>query len=625
MGPEAAIPMFDHNRASQLAYGAEEDLMNELNLDQVWEINLDPILRDIGTSVSLTPFDQPMQRFLHEPSKPLCEARTYGAYQQYIPYGAPQQEPHGPQTYPYLYQARRGSPSLSYERSSISSAMSPPMESDWVPETISTSPEYNPYAMSRAPSSSQGQVENIWDSVYGNGHSQGSGSCINMRELQPFPNPEEVTFEDHFSSGVNINNTNPQSSQQQLNGACNYLAVPTHPQLENIPPSKSNVNDYSTQYQEPDPNDHIDSTDMDDDSGSSADEEIESKIAQAEAAADAHDSTYHPRASNRTLNMRRRHRNTRPMPSPYAKPSSHKSISKVSRPRASQSSSSRSSNSKAAIKMDKKGPHACTSQACKQLPPFSSVVEFEKHNKTVHSKRYICTFAFAGCPSIFNSKNEWKRHCTSQHLGLEEWECTECLPHTNGRSSTSGMTNTTSNSSSGSLGASGEIGASGGNGKGHGSSRPGTFNRKDLFTQHLRRMHAPANVKRNQKTTPHWEARLLALQTAGHRSRRRAPEHVGCSVCGTDYVGRAAWDGMMECLAKHAEAGGESTPSASSGVNQLVLAWAVHEGVVTTDGASGWNLVGGKSESRARQPEVDRRGYDNVYEDGYEDAEGEEE
>ena len=66
---------------------------------------------------------------------------------------------------------------------------------------------------------------------------------------------------------------------------------------------------------------------------------------------------------------------------------------------------------------------------------------------------FVCPLAPYGCRRTFTSKNEWKRHIYSQHICQGFWRCDLCP----------------------------EIAPSRG---------PNDFNRKDLFTQHLRRMHS---------------------------------------------------------------------------------------------------------------------------------------
>lgn len=63
---------------------------------------------------------------------------------------------------------------------------------------------------------------------------------------------------------------------------------------------------------------------------------------------------------------------------------------------------------------------------------------------------FTCPLTPYSCPKTFTSKNEWKRHVLTQHLLLGFWRCDLCPDA---------------------------------------AARPNDFNRKDLFVQHLRRMH----------------------------------------------------------------------------------------------------------------------------------------
>ncbi|RMZ84948.1 hypothetical protein DV738_g80, partial [Chaetothyriales sp. CBS 135597] len=75
------------------------------------------------------------------------------------------------------------------------------------------------------------------------------------------------------------------------------------------------------------------------------------------------------------------------------------------------------------------------------------------------SRAFYCPFAAFGCESVFPTKNEWKRHTAAQHLQVDFYRCDM------GGCSASHPNQVTI-------------------AKGHND-----FNRKDLFTQHCRRMH----------------------------------------------------------------------------------------------------------------------------------------
>ncbi|KXX79281.1 Transcriptional regulator CRZ2 [Madurella mycetomatis] len=63
---------------------------------------------------------------------------------------------------------------------------------------------------------------------------------------------------------------------------------------------------------------------------------------------------------------------------------------------------------------------------CDECPKtFPRHCELKKHRKR-HAKPYACTFA--RCFKTFGSKNDWKRHETSQHCQPEIWRCDEDSP-----------------------------------------------------------------------------------------------------------------------------------------------------------------------------------------------------
>lgn len=86
---------------------------------------------------------------------------------------------------------------------------------------------------------------------------------------------------------------------------------------------------------------------------------------------------------------------------------------------------------------------------------------------------FVCSFSRYGCASTFASKNEWKRHIASQHVQLGFFRCD--VGNCNGGHKPNNKMTSTSTLNH--------------------HDQPGhqtnDFNRKDLFTQHQRRMHAP--------------------------------------------------------------------------------------------------------------------------------------
>jgi len=249
---------------------------------------------------------------------------------------------------------------------------------------------------------------------------------------------------------------------------------------------------------------------------------------------------------------------------------------------------------------------------CKQRA-FSSQAELDAHIKKEHRRPFSCVFDFAGCASTFGSKNEWKRHVATQHLLLFYWVCTEgtCSKAQNSSSSLQAKENP------------------------HGA----IFNRKDLFTQHLKRMHAPKEIKdlaqpagaaskrtatnttktnnSSSQANPQaaalvtqWAARLKLLQETAVRPRCHLPTLMRCPVAGCaapPFRGADAWNQRMEHVAKHmdgapnpgqsqsqSQASASATAQAGSKAldDPTLVKWASSPevGIIVEDGAGGWVL-----------------------------------
>lgn len=250
------------------------------------------------------------------------------------------------------------------------------------------------------------------------------------------------------------------------------------------------------------------------------------------------------------------------------------------RTRANNLSSSRSLTSSSAHAT--KTPLTCPN--CERRT-FASQSDLDAHIRKQHIRSFNCVFDFAGCTSTFPSKNEWKRHVATQHLLLHYWVCTE------GTCANAQPRPESPSSSSPSSPATHPNGA--------------IFNRKDLFTQHLKRMHAPPEVKdhlppkrtsgtsANSRTTPAavsailtgWEARVRALQETCIRDRCHLPTLMRCPVprCPAEpFRGRDAWNQYMEHLAKHmdrAAQGGEGRVVFGGPGDDTLVEWAAREDV----------------------------------------------
>ncbi|KAL2196588.1 hypothetical protein P885DRAFT_38032 [Corynascus similis CBS 632.67] len=197
--------------------------------------------------------------------------------------------------------------------------------------------------------------------------------------------------------------------------------------------------------------------------------------------------------------------------------------------------------------------------------PFKDSSSLRKHIAAAHTRPFPCAFSFAGCTSTFGSKNEWKRHISSQHLCLQYYRCSSCP-----QSSTDGKGN--------------------------------EFNRKDLFTQHLRRMHAPFAIKKSiskgdSKLQSDWDAHVKEMQTKCLVTRRQPPQRSACPKpdCQSVFEGPGSWDEWTEHVGRHMEKGEASR----MGVDRLLADWALDEGIIKDLGDGEYRLCGGSTGSSA--------------------------
>ncbi|KAF7563224.1 hypothetical protein G7046_g931 [Stylonectria norvegica] len=195
--------------------------------------------------------------------------------------------------------------------------------------------------------------------------------------------------------------------------------------------------------------------------------------------------------------------------------------------------------------------------------PFKDSSSLKKHVAAAHTRPFPCAFSFAGCSSTFGSKNEWKRHISSQHLCLQYYRCSACSQSTV-------------------------------EGKGN------EFNRKDLFTQHLRRMHAPFQIKRaiakgDSKLQTEWDTHVKEMQQTCLVQRRLPPQKSACpkADCQSVFEGPTAWDAYVEHTGSHLSDG------TSLGIDRVLVKWALDEGIVEQKDNGEYRLVIGPGNGAA--------------------------
>ncbi|KAI0472715.1 hypothetical protein GGR56DRAFT_667102 [Xylariaceae sp. FL0804] len=191
--------------------------------------------------------------------------------------------------------------------------------------------------------------------------------------------------------------------------------------------------------------------------------------------------------------------------------------------------------------------------------PFKDSSSLRKHIAAAHTRPFPCAFSFAGCTSTFGSKNEWKRHIASQHLCLTYYRCSSCPQSTV-------------------------------EGKGN------EFNRKDLFTQHLRRMHAPFAIKKaitkgDSKIQVEWERHVREMQQSCLVIRRQPPQRSACPKpdCASVFEGPTSWDEWTEHVGRHME----KAEAGRLGVDRLLAKWALDEGIIERKDDGEYRLCSG--------------------------------
>jgi hypothetical protein len=553
-----------------------------------WDQNVDPSLRNNYGVMDMNYAwnDKPIDRFMAHPEKMLF---TVGHIQSFQPpfhqaFGHPYEGAMA--SHPYACEPTRGSPSPSGLESSIcSSGLSPRTENDF-PDNFFQQ-VFNPRPLSPSISRlGQGALQPTWAA-------QGSKvqGYIQMSQVQTLQDDQDFLFqEDEGYTDIEMKNEclaevdcrtinikpEPYSLRHYRHQSDEAIGGSIKDEEASDRGDSANVQVNQADEDLDADGDVDEDVDVDVDADADAYAEIDNGLAIRETADDSEiDGEYSPTRRPRTRTSTRKRR----LPSRQSPILSSPVSKRVKVTKSHQTPKSPS-------------PFACDS--CDHTS--YDAVSLAKHVATAHTRPFICTFGFAGCKGRFGSKNEWKRHVTSQHLALQYWRCS-----TGGCGGAGSSASTSKSNRSNSVA---QINA--GN----------EFNRKDLFTQHLRRMHAPFSVKNRNKADAKWEATVKDLQTSCLRQRRLPPMKVACPLasCGMVFDGSNCWDEKMEHVGRHLEAvaamkakavDGSEVERLDQGDDHFMVEWAFSSGIIDRRLGGGWILC-----SMANDGEADADGDD---------------
>ncbi|SMY26862.1 unnamed protein product [Zymoseptoria tritici ST99CH_1A5] len=171
---------------------------------------------------------------------------------------------------------------------------------------------------------------------------------------------------------------------------------------------------------------------------------------------------------------------------------------------------------------------------------------------------FPCLLAVYGCQSSFRSKIEWKRHVATQHMRLGFWRCDLCRR----------------------------------------GNKTYNFNRKDLYFQHVRRMHAEelgSFDNRSHGDTSSEDA--VVLHEAASRcyvKLRTPPPNSRCLFCDDEFHGSGSWEQRIEHISGHLEAAKKERRGVGNPSNwksdEAAHNWLVAEGLVVARGQT-WVLA----------------------------------
>ena len=169
---------------------------------------------------------------------------------------------------------------------------------------------------------------------------------------------------------------------------------------------------------------------------------------------------------------------------------------------------------------------------------------------------FTCDFAFAGCHSRLSNKKDWKRHILTQHLRLSNWVCElDACSKVYFISPGSKIASTV--------------------------TKGAVFCRKDQFTRHIRRIHAPHHIKNTDRNNE-WEKYVRGLEASCLKVHRQPPAKLRCSIdsCDNVFEGVNCLDNRMEHVGRHFQKAHQDGSKIRLEQDELLVSWALREGII---------------------------------------------
>jgi hypothetical protein len=186
------------------------------------------------------------------------------------------------------------------------------------------------------------------------------------------------------------------------------------------------------------------------------------------------------------------------------------------------------------------------------------------------ARPFPCPLAHYGCGSRFNAKNEWKRHISTQHIKTHMWRCDMCPVSAD-------PINPNHND----------------------------FNRKDLFTQHVRRMHGDGDAEGHKFSGKGKSSSISDEALNAHVKRctmkiRDLPPQSNCIICNKIFQGPTGWEDRIEHIAHaHFEKDKKSDCKSAVAIENWkpdldLESWFVAEGLIERAPRGEWRLGNGQ-------------------------------